>query len=154
MRDGVRRLVFARGRLWLLASNPAEIIGIDLTDPVQTSAASGSTPTTPPTSRSARATCGRRLSDSDKLSRISFDGELADFPTGRGPSGIAVRKGVVWVANRTDSTLMRIDARTGEQAAKRIRIKLNPYDVAAYDDAIWVTTLIGGRIYRVTGLDG
>ena len=34
-RDGVRRLVLAGGRLWLLASNPAEVIGIDLSDPAR-----------------------------------------------------------------------------------------------------------------------
>ena len=113
-RDGVRRLVLARGRLWLLASNPAEVIGLDPSDPARprhvrlnadhaTDLAVGA------------GYLWATLSDADKLSRISFDGELADFPTGRGPSGIAVRKGVVWVANRTDSTLMPIDVRTGER---------------------------------------
>jgi len=152
-RDGVRRLVFARGRLWLLASNQAEIIKIDPTDPSRQPKVRLNADHATDLAVGA-GYLWATLSDSDKLSRIGFDGELTDFPTGRGPSGIAVRKGVVWVANRTDSTLMPIDARTGEEAAKRIRIKLNPYDVAAYDDAIWVTTLVGGRIYRVTGLDG
>ncbi len=153
VRDGVRRLVLAGGRLWLLASNPAEVVGIDLSDPgrqrhVRLNA-----------DHSTDLAVGAgylwaTLSDADKLSRISFDGgSSADFPTGRGPSGIAVRKGTVWVANRTDSTLTRIDVRTGKPAEKEIRIPLNPYDLAAYDDAIWVTTLIAGRIYRVTGLD-
>ena len=29
---------------------------------------------------------------------------------------------------------------------------MNPYDVAAYGDAIWVTSLTEGKIARVTGL--
>ena len=31
---------------------------------------------------------------------------------------------------------------------------LNPYDLAVYGDAIWVTSLTTGRIARVTGLGG
>ena len=31
---------------------------------------------------------------------------------------------------------------------------LNPYDLASYRDAIWVTTLTDGKIARVTDLDG
>ena len=35
MRDGVRRLEVVRGALWVLASNPAELVGIDLDEPSQ-----------------------------------------------------------------------------------------------------------------------
>ena len=95
------------------------------------------------------------LSDADRLSRITLDGGArADFPTGRGPAGIAVRKGTVWVANQTGSTLTRINVRTGRAAKKEIPVPLNPYDVAAYDDAIWVTSLSTGKVTRITGLDG
>ena len=152
-RDGVRRLVLARGRLWLLASNPAEIIRIDPSDPSRQPIVRLNADHATDLAVGA-GYLWATLADADKLSRIGFDRERTDFPTGRGPSGIAVRKGVVWVANSIDSTLTPIDVRTGDPAAKKLRIRLNPYDVAAYDDAIWVTTLVGGRIYRVTGLDG
>jgi hypothetical protein len=35
-----------------------------------------------------------------------------------------------------------------------IPVPQNPYDVAAYGDAIWVTSLTEGKIARVTGLGG
>ena len=95
------------------------------------------------------------LVDSDTLARVGFDGgRPASFPTGRGPSGVVVRDGVVWVVNRTESTLTRIDVAKGRPLRGEIPVPLNPYEIAAYRGAIWVSCLTAGRIARVTGLDG
>jgi streptogramin lyase len=154
VREGIRRLLLARGRLWLLASDPAEVIGIDVRD----TSARLHVPLGAGSSTDLAAGAGFlwvTLYGNDTLSRIRFKGgRPAEFPTGRGPAGIVVRHGTVWVANRTDSTLSRIDVRTGRPAKRTIEVPLNPYDLAAYRDAIWVTSLTTGRIARVTGLGG
>ena len=57
------------------------------------------------------------LFDSDQLARVDPRRRQAgDFATGRGPAGVEVRKGTVWVANRNESTLTRIDVRSGRPA--------------------------------------
>ena len=60
----------------------------------------------------------------------------------------------MWVVNRTESTLTRINVRTDRSVKPEIPVPLNPYDIAAYRDAIWVTSLTAGKIARVTGLGG
>jgi streptogramin lyase len=152
VRDGVRRLELARGRLWVLSSAPATLVGIDLDSGdrrvVELDAS---------TSVDLALGAGYlwATTSGDQLTRVGLSGgRPATFPTGRGPAGIVVRKGTVWVANRTASTLTRIDVRTGRPSSREIRVPLNPYDLAAYDGAIWVTALTDGKIARVTGLDG
>ena len=144
-----------RGRLWVLASNPAELIGIDPDDP---SHHRRHVPLESATSVDLAVGAGDlwvTLSDSDQLARVDpRGGKPSTFATGRGPAGIEVRKGIVWVANRTESTLTRIDIRTRRPVEPEIPVPQNPYDVAAYGDAIWVTSLTEGKIARVTGLGG
>jgi len=150
VRDGVRRLQVVRGRLWLLASNPAKLIGIDLDDPSRRRRV----PLESDTSVDLAVGGGylwASLADSDQLARVDpSGGKPANFPTGRRPAGIAVHDGTVWVANRTDSTVTRIDLRSG-RPRKETRVPLNPYDVAAYGGSIWVTCLTDGKIARLTG---
>jgi streptogramin lyase len=151
-RDGVRRLEVFRGRLWVLASNRAELIGIDLDEPSHRR----HVPLDSSTSVDLAVGAGDlwvSLSDSDQLARIDpRGGKPSTFATGRGPAGIQVRKGIVWVANRAESTLTRIDIRRRRPVDPVIPVPQNPYDVAAYGDTIWVTSLTEGKIARVTGL--
>jgi streptogramin lyase len=154
VRDGVRRLAMFRGRLWLLASNRAELVGIDL---------DGSRPRLHIDLESATSVdlaigagdLWATLSDSDQLARVDpRGGKPATFATGRGPAGVVVRKGIVWVANRTESTVTRIKIRTRRPVKPEIAVAQNPYDIAAYRNAIWITSLTEGKIARITGLDG
>ena len=153
VRDGVRRLEIVSGRLWLLASNHAELIGIDLDDPSDRR----HVPLESETAVDLAVGGGflwASLGDTDQLARVRpRGGKPANFATGRGPAGIAVHDGAVWVANRTESTVTRIDLRSGRER-KRIPVPLNPYDVAAYGGAIWVTCLTDGKIARLKDLGG
>jgi streptogramin lyase len=152
VRDGVRRLEIARGRLWILSSDPAVLVGIDLDSGNRRRVELDAS-----TSVDLAQGAGYLwvTTSGDQLMRIDLRGGKPDtFATGRGPAGVVVRKGTVWVANRTASTLTRIDVRTGRQVGGEKRVPINPYDLAAYDDAIWVTTLAGGKIARITDLDG
>ena len=47
-----------------------------------------------------------------------------------------------------------IEVELSDGAQKAIDVPINPYEIAAYDDALWITCLADGRIARVTGLDG
>jgi streptogramin lyase len=152
VRDGVRRLEVAAGWLWLLASDPAELVGIDLDDPGKRRHVDLESDSSGDLALGA-GSLWVTLVDTDQLARVDpRGGKPATFPTGRRPSGVVVRKGTVWVANRTSSTVSRIDVRSGRPHSD-IRVPINPYDVAAYRDSIWVTSLTEGRIARITGLD-
>jgi hypothetical protein len=154
VRDGIRRLALARGRLWLLASAPAALIGIDLADPSHRVRSPLESET------AGDLTVGEgylwaTLPGADTLARVGLDGgRPAQIPTGRGPAGVLVRKGIVWVVNRTESTLRRIRIANSRPIKGKIPMPLNPYEIAAYRDAIWVTGLTTGKIARVTDLDG
>lgn len=59
------------------------------------------------------------------------------FPVGRGPSGVAIGEGAVWIANSRDGTVTRVDLRGGEPRT----IELGPSSggvVAAYG-AVWIS---------------
>jgi len=154
VRDGVRRLALARGRLWLLASAPAELVGIDRERPrdrIRVNLESNTAGDLAVGGGFLWAT----LVDSDQLARVGIEGgRPAQFATGRGPSGVVVRDGVVWVVNRTESTLTRIDIAKSAPIEGAIPVPLNPYEIADYRGALWVSCLTDGKIARVTGLDG
>ena len=153
VRDGVRRLQLYRGRLWLLASNGAELVGIDVRDPRRRLHVNLETDS------SGDLTVGAgylwaTLVDADQVARVDpRTGTVATFATGPDPSGIVVRKGTAWIVNRASSTLTRLDIRSGRVRGE-IDVPINPYEIAAYDDALWITCLADGVIARVTGLDG
>jgi YVTN family beta-propeller protein len=56
---------------------------------------------------------------------------------GRAPFAIAVGRDAVWVTNRGDGTVMRIDPRTNK-VVKTIRLRYKPQGIAAGAGAIWV----------------
>jgi streptogramin lyase len=152
VRDGVRRLTIFRGRLWLLASSDAELIGMDLRDPSRRMHVTFDTDSSGDLASGA-GYLWATLVDADQVARIDpRTGAVATFATGRGPSGVVVRKGTAWVANRASSTLTKLDIRSGRVRGE-IEVPLNPYEIAAYRDAIWISCLADGRIARVTGLD-
>ena len=72
------------------------------------------------------------------------------IPTGRGPKGIAVGAGGVWVANSITSTLTRIDAETSEPAGQPIKVAINPYAVDVAGDNVWVTSPPAGQVQRLS----
>ena len=96
------------------------------------------------------------LSDSDQLARVDPRGgkpaTFADGPRARPASRCA--RASCGSPTAPSSTLTRIDIRTRRRSGAEIPVPQNPYDVAAYGDAIWVTSLAEGKIARVTGLDG
>ncbi len=73
----------------------------------------------------------------------------AKIRVGSQPAVLAVGGGKVWVANLGDNTLMRIDSGTGRVEGAAISLGKEIHDLAASDDAVWVSAADG----TVTRLD-
>jgi YVTN family beta-propeller protein len=66
---------------------------------------------------------------------------------GTGPSAIAVGEGAVWVANRDDKTVARLNPRTHELQA--IPVDGTPSGIAAGKGAVWVAHGFSGTLERI-----
>jgi streptogramin lyase len=87
----------------------------------------------------------------DTVTRID-GGSLntGQIPTSRGPKGIAVGAGAIWVVNSIASTLTRIDPQTQRPATRDIDVAMNPYGVDTLDKDVWVTSPNAQQVERVT----
>jgi DNA-binding beta-propeller fold protein YncE len=68
---------------------------------------------------------------------------------GDAPNRIAVGGGAVWVANRNDSTLTRIDARTGRRVGNPVEVAANPFGLDVTGHQVWVTSPPDGTVQRI-----
>jgi YVTN family beta-propeller protein len=57
---------------------------------------------------------------------------------------------VVWVANRADGTVSRIDPATNRVVGKPVRVGAEPFALAARGRRAWVTCLGNDTLVRVT----
>ena len=73
---------------------------------------------------------------------------LKAIGVGNGPAAIAVGYGGVWVANRDDGTVTRIDAAT-DAVSDTVRVGGSPVAVAAGLGAIWVADGGTGAVIRI-----
>ena len=62
---------------------------------------------------------------------------VGEVPVGGRPTGPAVGEGAVWVGNRDDETLLRIDA-SSRQVVRTIGLGMAPIDVAVGAGSVWV----------------
>ena len=70
------------------------------------------------------------------------------FRVGNGPSGIAVTKDGVWVANSLDGTVARLDPVTGSVTATR-KVGAGPGTLVEADGALWVADEFAGTVTRI-----
>jgi YVTN family beta-propeller protein len=75
----------------------------------------------------------------DYVARVNPDSGqvMARVKAGRGPVGVVVAEGSVWVANGGDDTLSRIDPVT-QRVEATIDVVAGPFAVAAGEGAVWV----------------
>lgn len=88
------------------------------------------------------------------LAVIALTGEDGPRPesltaVGSDPVGVVVTQGVVWVANRGEGTLSRIDSSTGETAGQPVPVGESPSGVAAGDRLLWVADAGAGELRRI-----
>jgi streptogramin lyase len=150
--DGVRRLVLADGGLWMLTVSPARLARIDLRTGkrhrMRFDADAGGD------LAAAEGSIWATLADRDQLIRVNpRTWNVTTIAVGREPYGIVERDGSIWVANRTSSTVSRVDPRSG-RVRDEIEVPLNPYELAADRYGVWVTSLAKGRITRITAPSG
>ena len=150
--NGVRRLVAFDGGLWILGSNPSRIGWIDLV-----SGKRHRTRFESELSGDLAAGAGAiwaTLTDRDQLVKLDpRTWNVTTIAVGREPNGIVASRGSIWVANRTSSTVSRVDPRSG-RVKSEIEVPLNPYELAADRNGIWVTSLAQGRVTRITAPAG
>jgi DNA-binding beta-propeller fold protein YncE len=75
--------------------------------------------------------------------------DWATIQVGNGPAGVAAGPRAVWVANRLDSTLTRIDPRLARTVGGPVNVGLNPLAVVMHGRTVWVASVGDGRLTRV-----
>jgi YVTN family beta-propeller protein len=73
---------------------------------------------------------------------------MGEIPVGGRPSGIAVGAGSVWVGNRDDKTLLRIDPRS-RKVARTIGLGVAPTDLGVGAGSVWVLSDSPDAILRI-----
>jgi streptogramin lyase len=147
--NGVRRLLVHDGALWMISSTPAQLIRVDLGSPNRTRTKFQLGAEVPGDLAVADGSIWVSVTDAALVARVDPEtGNVATIAVGRSPTGLAVRAGLVWVANRDDSTVTRVDVRTG-RVRDELQVPLNPYEMAATSDAVWVGSLATGRVTRI-----
>jgi DNA-binding beta-propeller fold protein YncE len=146
---GIVRVVAARGALWVLNRTVSRLVKVDPERGVPVSHVA-----LPGRDTGALAYGAGYLwvtvRDSDYLVRVDpHDGRPASIAVDRGPAGVAVAGGRVWVANTASSTVTQVDARAGRVIGDPIPVPLNPYAVAADAGGAWVTSLERGVVVRI-----
>jgi YVTN family beta-propeller protein len=84
-----------------------------------------------------------------KTSRV-----IATTPVGGTPSAIAVGAGSVWVANRDNSTVTRINPRTNEAVGDPITVAGEPRGIAVGAGSVWVTSHAGDQVFEINPTAG
>ena len=73
---------------------------------------------------------------------------LPPISVGNGPSALAVGEGAVWVVNRHDGTLSRIDPATNAVAGRAASAAIRPRSPSG-QGAVWVAGGEEGTVVRV-----
>ncbi len=77
------------------------------------------------------------------------DGAVDELPVGRAPTGIAAGENAVWVTNREDDYVTRLDAALGFSPALPIPVGDGPSGIAVGDGAVWVANTSSGTVSRI-----
>ena len=91
------------------------------------------------------------LGDQGRIERINPSSNVVvDTPirVGNGPAGVAAGFGSLWVANRLDATVFRIDLETGE-VQERISVGATPTGVTVAAGSVWVTNAASRSVTRI-----
>jgi len=85
----------------------------------------------------------------DLLLRVDSAGRVVDrVPVGRGPAGVAVESGQVWVANQLDGTISEVNPAAGTVVAT-IDVGNGPVAIASGYGSVWVSTVTDNALSRI-----
>jgi YVTN family beta-propeller protein len=86
----------------------------------------------------------------NSLAEVRADGTIAaSVPVGTNPIGLAYAGGYLWVANRSDNTVSRVDPKT-HQVARPYRVGLTPEALAVTRDHVWVANAGDGTVTQIS----
>ncbi len=71
------------------------------------------------------------------------------IPVGNGPSGIAISPGAVWVTNRLDDTVTKIDSKSGKVLRAQLNAGASPSDIAYGLGALWIANESTSTVTRI-----
>jgi DNA-binding beta-propeller fold protein YncE len=74
----------------------------------------------------------------------------APIPVGRGPAGITVAGGLVWVANSRSDSLTRVDPSIHAVVGAPIEVGNRPGGIDAGTDAVWVASAADNTVSRIS----
>jgi streptogramin lyase/predicted Ser/Thr protein kinase len=85
------------------------------------------------------------------IRRIDLGTALADAPiqVGRGPAGITVAHGFVWVANSRAASVARVDPSVSERLGEPIELGGRPGGIDAGTDVVWVANATEDSVTRI-----
>ena len=90
----------------------------------------------------------------DLLIRITAAGQVADrIQVGRGPAGVTVADGQVWVANELDGTVSEVNPGAARQVAT-IPVGIGPNAIASGQGSVWVASTAAGTLTRIDAVTG
>ncbi len=90
----------------------------------------------------------------DLLLRVDSARQVIDrIPVGRGPAGVTVADGEVWVANQLDGTLSEVNPGAGTQVAV-ITVGIGPSAIASGYGSVWVANVTSDTLSRVDAATG
>jgi YVTN family beta-propeller protein len=90
----------------------------------------------------------------DMLLRIGPAGQVIDrIPVGRGPAGVTVADGEVWVANGLDGTVSEVNPGSGTPVAL-IAAGIGPDAIASGYGSVWVANVTSGTVSRIDAATG
>ena len=88
------------------------------------------------------------------LLRVDPAGQVIDrIPVGRGPAGVAVADGEVWVANELDGTVSEVNPGSGTQVAA-IPAGIGPDAIASGYGSVWVANVTSDTVSRIDAATG
>ena len=93
-------------------------------------------------------------SAANMLLRVDPAGQVNDrIPVGRGPAGVVVAGGEVWVANELDGTVSEVNPGSGTQVAA-IPAGIGPAAIASGYGSVWVANVTSDTVSRIDATTG
>jgi ABC-type transport system substrate-binding protein/DNA-binding SARP family transcriptional activator len=90
----------------------------------------------------------------DKLFRVNLAGQVTDgIQVGRGPAGVVVAGGEIWVANELDGTVSEVNPGSGTSVAT-IPVGIGPSAIASGFESVWVADVTSDSLSRIDAISG
>jgi YVTN family beta-propeller protein len=90
----------------------------------------------------------------DRLLRVDSAGQVVDrIPVGRGPAGVTVAGGEVWVANEFDGTVSEVNPAAGTVVAT-VRVGIGPDAITSGFGSVWAANVTSNTLSRIDQVSG